>query len=134
MAQQQTGAPPLGSRAPAELDWRAEVKRRPWAWSLGALGVGLLAGCAISDARKQPRARGSRRPVAPVPAAKSEGPASVKGDAAPDPLRQELDNLRARVVAELSNLTQQVLLPAIIGGIREALVSDQSSSPADRLR
>jgi hypothetical protein len=69
-----------------------------------------------------------------VPAAKSEGPASVKGDAAPDPLRQELDNLRARVVAELSNLTQQVLLPAIIGGIREALVSDQSSSPADRLR
>jgi len=39
--------------AVADFDWRDEVKKRPVAWSLGALGLGLLAGYAISGAAKR---------------------------------------------------------------------------------
>src|SRR2546428_6888995 len=39
--------------AVADFDWRDEVKKRPVAWSLGALGLGLLAGYAISAAAKR---------------------------------------------------------------------------------
>ena len=115
----------------AANDWRAEVGKRPLAYSLGALGFGLLVGCALADANKRPRANGNRRAVAKAPAVKSESTAAVKESAAADPLRQELENLRHRLIDELSSITHQVLLPAIISGIREALVSDQRAARGD---
>ena len=30
------------------LDWREQFKKRPLAWSIGAFGVGLLAGCGVA--------------------------------------------------------------------------------------
>ena len=135
----------------ADCDWRAEIKQRPLAWSLGALGVGLLAGCAISDACKRRRGKHQRPGVVPsvphayaalpivgehrsgtVPEQKVNAVASetrkreqLKGHAAADPLRQEFENLRDRFVLELSTIAHQVLLPALIRKIREALVADQ---------
>lgn len=151
MASQETVGPadePVKGVA-ADSDWRTAVGQRPLAWSLGALGVGLLTGCAVSDACKRPKGNRYRRRSAPArslaqaprpltdehrsaktPATRPEPDEEVASSAAPDPLRQELENLRNRFIAELSMIAHQVLLPAVISGLREALVSDQRAARA----
>ena len=142
--------------AVGEFDWRDEVKRRPVAWSLGALGAGLLAGCAVSGAIKRARRRDRRRGYVPsVPHAYAAHPImgehdisaadaqhsrpvkvedkhsepvvvdNVKASVAPDHVRRELASLRDRLIDELSAIAHEVLLPALIRKLREALVADK---------
>jgi hypothetical protein len=149
--------------AVADFDWRDEVKKRPVAWSLGALGVGLLAGYAISAAAKrahegeenhssvpsEPRANAAapsigelhksatEQPPAPprVAAEKKRAPAITeksKERGASDRVRQELGSLRDRFIDEVSTIAHQVLLPALVRKIREAIstnVSDKRTPP-----
>jgi hypothetical protein len=148
--------------AVADFDWRDEVKKRPVAWSLGALGIGLLAGCAISAATKRAHdGEGNRRYVPSEPHAnaahpiigevhhsaterppasarvvseKQRAPATIekaKERGASDRVRHELGSLRDRFIDEVSTIAHQVLLPALIRKIREAIstnVSDKRTS------
>ena len=146
--------------AVGEFDWRAEVKKRPAAWSLGALGVGLLAGCAVSGAIKRARRRDRRREYVPsVPHAYAAQPIigehdvsagaqtlppesvsrherevvevdNAKASDAADHVRRELTSLRDRFIDELSAVAHEVLLPALIRKIRKALVTDKRESPS----
>lgn len=145
----------LGKNVGVDFDWRDEVKRRPLAWSLGALGVGLLAGFAVSGSSKRRREGHEKPGVVPsvpqayaaqpiigehhsptAPEQKAAAPAKtetrkhepVKEHAGPDRLHQELESLRDRFVDELSNIAHQVLLPALVCKIREALVSDKRAA------
>jgi hypothetical protein len=141
--------------AVTDFDWRDEVKKRPVAWSLGALGVGLLAGYGIATAAKNARREPKRRYVPSEPhayaaqaiigeshPAKAEEPKPSPGgaeaerksepgvskeSAAPDRLRQELTSLRDRFVDELSSIAHQVLLPALVRKIREAITTNASA-------
>jgi hypothetical protein len=148
--------------AVAECDWRDEVKKHPAAWSLGALGVGLLAGCAVSGAIKRARRRDRRRGYVPsVPHAYAAQPIigehdisadaqhsvpvkvekqnrepvvvdDVKASVASDHVRRELTSLRGRLIDELSAIAHEVLLPALIRKIREALVADKPKAESIR--
>jgi hypothetical protein len=142
--------------AVADFDWRDEVKKRPVAWSLGALGVGLLAGYAISAAAKhahegeenrssvpsEPRANAAAPSIgelhksateqpapARVAAEKKRAPATIeksKERGASDRLRQELGSLRDRFIDEVSTIAHQILLPALVRKIREAISTNVS--------
>jgi len=143
--------------AVADFDWRDEVKKRPVAWSLGALGLGLLAGYAISGATKrahdgegkrgygpsEPHANAAHpiigelhnsateQPPAParVAAEKKRAPATIeksKERRASDRVRQELGSLRDRFMDEVSTIAHQVLLPALIRKIRQAISTNLS--------
>jgi hypothetical protein len=142
--------------AVADFDWRDEVKKRPVAWSLGALGVGLLAGYAISAAAKhayegeenrssvpsEPRANAAAPSIgelhksameqpapARVAAEKKRAPAITeksKERGASDRVRQELGSLRDRFIDEVSAIAHQVLLPALVRKIREAISTNVS--------
>jgi hypothetical protein len=147
----------MGGNMGADFNWRDEVKQRPLAWSLGALGVGLLAGCAVSRSFKKKLREDQGKPevlpsvphsdaarpiigerLSATTAAQKAAllkteprkPEPVKGHAAADRLHQELVSLRDRFIDELSNLAHQVLLPALISKIREALVSDKRATRA----
>jgi len=145
--------------AVADFDWRDEVKKRPVAWSLGALGLGLLAGYAISGATKRAHdGEGKRRyvpsephanaahpivgelhnsateqPPAParVEAEKKRAPATIeksKERGASDRVRQELGSLRDRFIDEVSTIAHQILLPALIRKIRQAISTNLSDN------
>jgi hypothetical protein len=143
--------------AVADFDWRDEVKKRPVAWSLGALGLGLLAGYAISGAAQRAHdGEGKRRygpsephanaahPIigklhnsateqspapARVEAEKKLAPATIeksKERGASDRVRQELGSLRDRFIDEVSTIAHQILLPALIRKIRQAISTNLS--------
>jgi hypothetical protein len=143
--------------AVGDFDWRDEVKKRPLVWSLGALGLGLLAGYAIAGATKrahdgeekrryvpsepqanadrpttdEPHSSAAEEPPAParVAAEKKRGPAMTeksKERGASDRVRQELGSLRDRFIDEVSTIAHQVLLPALIRKIREAISTNVS--------
>jgi hypothetical protein len=149
--------------AVADFDWRDEVKKRPVAWSLGALGLGLLAGYAISGATKrahdgegkrsyvpsEPHANvahpiigelhnsTTEQPPAParVKAEKKLAPATIEKSREPgasDRVRQELGSLRDRFIDEVSTIAHQVLLPALIRKIREAISTNVSDKRTPR--
>ncbi len=143
--------------AVADFDWRDEVKKRPVAWSLGALGLGLLAGYAISGATKRAHDGEGKRSHVPsephanvahpiigelhrsateqqtaparVEAEKKLAPATIKKSkerGASDRVRQELGSLRDRFIDEVSTIAHQILLPALIRKIREAISTNVS--------
>ena len=143
--------------AVADFDWRDEVKKRPLVWSLGALGLGLLAGYAISGAAKRAHDGEGKRKYGPsephanvahpiigelhrsateqqtapvrVEAEKKLVPATIKESkerGASDRVRQELGSLRDRFIDEVSTIAHQVLLPALIRKIREAISTNVS--------
>jgi hypothetical protein len=153
--------------AVADFDWRDEVKKRPVAWSLGALGLGLLAGYAISGATKrahdgegkrsyvpsEPHANAAHpiigglhnsareQPPAParVEAEKERAPATIEKSTEPgasDRVRKELGSLRDRFIDEVSTIAHQVLLPALIRKIRQAISANVSDkrTPATQPR
>jgi hypothetical protein len=117
------------------LDWHEQVKKRPAAWSAGALGAGFIVGYGVAAVVKGP----AKVPVQhyappPVPArasaaAVSQSAASTPGhqDNTPgliqrlsetpayDRVKQEAGVIGNRFVDEISKQAQQVVLPAVIG-------------------
>lgn len=130
------------------LDWREHFKKRPVAWSLGAVGIGFFVGYGIAGAIKD--SGGSHRYVdsterpyssehigEPLAAAISTQPAETNGkDKGPglvtrfketrafDRLQQEVGTLGDRLVEELSTTAQEVVLPALLVKIKEWIGAD----------
>jgi hypothetical protein len=123
------------------LDWREHFKKRPVAWSLGALGVGFVAGYGIAAAIKgepsaeedfvpstahvyagqpilgpsQPEAVGSS--VSTANGEKDEGPSLLerfRETSAYERLSKEVASLGDRLIDELSSTAQKVVLPAVL--------------------
>jgi hypothetical protein len=139
------------------LDWREQFKKRPVAWTAGALGAGFLAGYGLTAIVKgddnghdryaerydyQPSARRAYAAQAVVGSAASqaetqdedEGPGiiqRIQETEAFDRLRTEASTVGNRLVSEVSKTAQEILLPAAVGLIRgwlEGLVSSKGSS------
>lgn len=131
------------------LDWHEQVKRRPVAWSAGALGAGFVVGYGVAAAVKgpakisvpryggrdtvnAPRAlesdTGERRQEAEV-----SGPGlihRIKETPAYDRVRTEAGVIGNRFVDEISKKAQEVVLPAAIAWIGtwlEALLPAKAS-------
>lgn len=135
------------------LDWREQFRKRPWAWSAGALGVGFVAGYSLAGAFKRDDDRlassygyssagylastpgAARREVVSPPSAKSaesqEGPGLVdrfKESAAYESLGKEVSSLGGKLLDELSTTAHQVLLPFLIGKVKEYVGLDRLES------
>lgn len=145
------------------LDWREQFRKRPLAWSLGAMGVGFCAGYGIAASIKggrdsdvtdyakeveyeesMPHAY-SAQPILgeqtsqPSISARvgngagESGPGWIerfKETSAYDRLSKEVSSLGDRVIDELSSTAQQVVLPALLGKIKDWIGIDLSSSRA----
>ena len=130
------------------LDWREHFKRQPLAWSLGAAGVGFFVGYGIAAAikggeRDEIRYASSSayslsaQPVtreANAQATKSNGKDDGPGllerfreTSAYDRLSQEAGAIGDRLVEELSNTAQQVVLPALLRKIKGWIGLDLSN-------
>ncbi len=136
------------------LDWREQFKRRPVAWSAGALGVGLVAGYSIAGALKddglKSRNYGSSYGYTPQPpaatmaaayssvspqAVKDEGPGLVerfKESSAYDCLRKEVSSLGNKAVEELSSTAQLVVLPFLLSKLKEFVGIDRLEKSTPR--
>lgn len=117
------------------LDWHEQVKRRPVAWSAGAVGAGFVVGYGvaavikgpprISIPREQGQARiNTRAARATDPAGlrrsetKDESDAGliqrIKETPAYDRVRNEAGVIGNRFVDEISKKAQEVVLPAVL--------------------
>jgi hypothetical protein len=127
------------------LDWHEQVKRRPVAWSAGALGAGFLIGYGLAAVVKGP-GKISVQPYPEVPvgrttllapsvsqvttsaATQEDDPGLVQRiqeTQAYDRLKQEAAVIGNRFVDEISKKAQEVILPAAIawiGGWLEGLL------------
>lgn len=125
------------------LDWHEQVKRRPVAWSAGALGAGFIVGYGVAAVVKGPpkislpRERGRARIDA---AAASESDVArprqnedsgsgliqrIKETPAYDRVKSEAGVIGNRFVEEISKKAQDVVLPAaltLIGSWLEGLM------------
>lgn len=125
------------------LDWHEQVKRRPVAWSAGALGAGFIVGYGVAAVVKGPpkislpRERGRARINS---AAASESDVArprqnedsgsgliqrIKETPAYDRVKSEAGVIGNRFVDELSKKAQEVVLPAaltLIGSWLEGLL------------
>jgi hypothetical protein len=130
------------------LDWREQFRRRPVAWSVGALGVGFIVGYGIAaaakddedDSRSAPDYyRPQRRSYAAQPiiaAAQHEqselhetsghneerGPSLLQkltNTPAYERVRSEAGSLGDAFVTELSNTAKQLVIPALIKSLRD---------------
>lgn len=137
------------------LDWREHFKRQPVAWSVGALGVGFLTGYCIAanvidrgheEQTPQQFFGGDRyQPSPPMVAAtgltplaekqlktnggKDHGPGlyeRFKETSAYDRLSKEVGSLGDRLVDELSNTAQTVVLPALLAKVKDWMGLDLS--------
>ena len=125
------------------LDWREQFRRRPVAWSAGALGAGFLVGYGVAAAIKgddrdfeetadyySGRARSyaaqaltaSRVPSQSVPErVEDEGPGileKITNSSAYGRVREEVGDIGDTFVKELSNTAKQVVLPALVNSVR----------------
>lgn len=129
------------------LDWREQVKKRPVAWSLGAAGAGFLVGYGIAVALEgegEKEFQSEYRSVTPhvyaaqpvlgesrlsgtssaQPLANGDGKEApgllerFRETSAYDRLSKEVASLGDRVIDELSTTAQQVVLPALLGKIK----------------
>jgi hypothetical protein len=142
------------------LDWREQFKKRPVAWSLGAVGVGFCVGYCIASTIKGEESGAKRfvpsedhayagqpiigRSHTPLAASldesekangKDEGPGLLerfKETRAFDRLNHEVGTLGDRLVEELSTTAQTVILPALIRKIRELIGADLSDRSASQ--
>lgn len=144
------------------LDWKEQFRKRPVAWSAGAVGVGFMVGYCIAATAKgsddgsvqhyQLRESSLNRlgaesyvnpPAAPPQKATEEnsGPSwweKVAQTPAYERVKSEAGNIGDAFVQELSNTAKQVLLPAVIASIRSFLGSHlpapaESESKSQRL-
>ena len=173
------------------LDWREQYRRRPVAFSVGALGVGLLAGYGVAGAFAGGRSDGddyydedddymsssptsyvppsyasqaitgssayaksaSESPSFPRTSAESTTPPTAtpnyssmsepqkpglverfKGTQAFDRLQSELSTLGSRAVDELSHTAQSVVLPALLGKLKDMIGIDLSMQKREAQR
>jgi ElaB/YqjD/DUF883 family membrane-anchored ribosome-binding protein len=125
------------------LDWREHYKKRPGAWSVGAVGVGFLVGYGLAAIAKgdshessgpvdyyAPRARAftSQSSVSAPQAAPQqdngnghEGPGffeKLSHTPAYGRVKDEASNIGDAVLQELSKTAKQVVLPALITSLR----------------
>jgi hypothetical protein len=142
------------------LDWREQFKRRPLAWSLGAVGAGFCVGYCIAATIKDEESESDRfvpserhayasqpitgRSHTPLAAnldaaertnGQDEGPGLLdrfKETRAFDRLQQEVGTLGDRLVDELSTTAQTVVLPMLIRKIHELIGADLSNQSASQ--
>jgi len=136
------------------LDWREQFKKRPVAWTAGALGVGVIAGYGIAGAfmddsrgasdyetnytyvpRRSAASMAAPSAALPPPEAKDEGPGLVerfKETPAYDALSRELSSLGNKVVEELSTTAHVVVLPFLISKLKEFVGLDRLENSAKR--
>lgn len=125
------------------LDWREQFKKRPVAWSVGAMGVGFLAGYGIAAALKgkdgneraadgeQARAYAAGpilgEPGSPLSHQAIQGDAQASGpgvfrriadSGAFDKVRQEAATVGDLFVRELGNTAKLLVVPAVIKSIK----------------
>ena len=141
------------------LDWREHFKKRPVAWSLGAAGVGFFVGYGIASAISSDEesyssyeadaahtsssyARslsgrslyaGSSQVASPPNGQEDEGPGLLtrfKETSAYDRLSKEAASLGDRVIDELSTTAHTVVLPFLLGKVKEWVGLDLSEKPA----
>ena len=136
------------------LDWREHFRKRPLAWSLGALGVGFVAGYGIAAAIKGDEAKEGGY-AASIPHAYAAQPvlgeshtqttlgdvATANGDERKGPgllerfketsayerLSKEVGSLGDRLIEELSTTAHHVVLPAALSKIRNWIGLDLSA-------
>ena len=135
------------------LDWREHFKKRPLAWSLGALGVGFFAGYGIAAAIKgEERGELEYAPsvthayaAQPIlgehqPSEAANAGIATNGDkhkgaglvgrfrktSVYDRLSKEVASLGDRLIDELSTTAQQVVLPALLTKIKDWIGLDLS--------
>jgi len=130
------------------LDWREHYKRQPLAWSLGAAGVGFFLGYGIAAAIKGDDADVVHRASSPAYSLSAQpmtretlNAESTKPNGKDDPglferfretsayekLSHEAGAIGDRLVEELSNTAQQVVLPALLGKIKSWIGLDLSN-------
>jgi hypothetical protein len=138
------------------LDWREHFKRQPVAWSLGAMGVGFLAGYGLAAAIKGDR-EDEDYPYASAAYSRSlvgeraftdvderhyqetgalthgngkhEGPGLIerfKETSAYDRLSKEAGTIGERVLEELSTTAQTVVLPMFLAKLKQWIGIDLS--------
>ncbi len=121
------------------LDWREQVKKRPVAWSAGALGAGFLVGYGIAAKVKGNGKESEKAEVSsdlhayagqaiigePSRAAKEDSGPGLLARAAATPayhrVKDEVANISNAFLGELSKTATQVVVPAIIKSIRDFL-------------
>jgi len=119
------------------LDWREQFKKRPVAWSAGALGVGFLVGYGVAAAIKGEDEEPDNAPVQadlhayagqaiigePSDSQRHDvGPGLLKRVAATpafDRVKDEVANVSSAFLSELSKTATQVVVPALIKSIRD---------------
>ncbi|HEY6122364.1 MAG TPA: hypothetical protein VIV66_20575 [Pyrinomonadaceae bacterium] len=138
------------------LDWREQFKKRPVAWSAGALGVGFVAGYSIAGAFKHDTGQdypgygnyGAQRlnslPAQPTSFAPQtaidEGPGFIEKltqSSAYDNLSKEVGSIGNKIVEELSSTAQLVVVPFVVSKLKQWIGIDRierSSSMASQSR
>lgn len=141
------------------LDWREHFRKRPVAWSLGALGVGFLTGYKIAAAIKGDEEKeGGYAPSIPhayaaqpvlgeshsqatlgemptTNGAERNGPGLLerfKETSAYERLSKEVGSLGDRLVDELATTAQNVVLPAMLLKIKNWIGLDLSAEDQSR--
>jgi hypothetical protein len=139
------------------LDWHEQVKRRPVAWSAGALGAGFIVGYGVAAVVKGPPKTSVQRyggratvdtSVAPErdtgrarrQEAEESGPGlihRIKETPAYDRVKSEAGVIGNRFVDEISKKAQEVVLPAAvawIGSWLERRLPAKASGPSNANR
>ena len=138
------------------LDWREQYRRRPVAWSLGAMGAGFVIGYKLAGAFKEdeesgyPSSGGYAYAAQPILSqsrssivepeqranGQDEGGPGIferfRETSAYDKLRNEVGNLGNRVVEELSTAAQTIVLPLLMGKIKQLIGVDLSKGDSMR--
>jgi hypothetical protein len=131
------------------LDWREQFKKRPVAWSAGALGAGFLTGYCIAgmlksdtydhvrstDAYSTPLVRQPEPRHTEPREEQDEGPGVLdrfKQSAAYEKLTNEVEALGTQAVEELSKTASLVVLPFVLAKVKTWLGIDrlEKSIPA----
>jgi len=126
------------------LDWREQFRRRPVAWTAGALGAGFLVGYGVAAAIKgdsndydeavgyysgrnrsyvaQPLAASrTMESQSMTSSAEDEGPGifeKITNSNAYGRVREEVGDLGDSLVKELSNTAKQLVVPALVNSLR----------------
>jgi hypothetical protein len=132
------------------LDWHEQVKKRPVAWSAGALGAGFIVGYGVAAIVKGPTkvsvSRDEDRPIGGAPLSQAEidhgrvpeqrasGPGliqRIKETPAYDRVKSEAGVIGNNFVDGISKKAQEIVLPAAIawiGSWLEGLVPSKTNS------